>query len=196
MFDSSNIPFRQSVNYRPERHQTCSLIVLHYTASGALEPTVDYLCKTNPAKASAHYVVGRTAAEGVAQLVNLDDVAYHAGESHYPDAKGVTKDGVSFFSVGIEICNWGPLTLDPDGYFENCYRQRVTGRPAIKIGDGWWEKFTDFQYAAVAELCRLIMAKFPLITVERIVGHSDVSPGRKIDPGPAWDWDRFRDLIK
>jgi len=52
--------------------------------------------------------------------------------------------------------------------------------------------FTDAQYQTLAQLCAALMREFPLITPGRIVGHSDVAPGRKTDPGPAFDWDYFQ----
>jgi len=52
--------------------------------------------------------------------------------------------------------------------------------------------FDDRQYDRLATLTRQIRQCYPSITAERIVGHSDVAPGRKTDPGPAFDWDRFR----
>lgn len=55
--------------------------------------------------------------------------------------------------------------------------------------------FTDAQYLRLAELTSEIMRRFPAITAERLVGHSDVAPGRKTDPGPAFDWDRYRRLL-
>jgi AmpD protein len=51
--------------------------------------------------------------------------------------------------------------------------------------------FTPAQYRETARLCRVLMASFPAIARARIVGHSDVAPDRKWDPGSQWDWKRF-----
>jgi AmpD protein len=51
------------------------------------------------------------------------------------------------------------------------------------------------QYQVLADASRAIMARFPAITPERIAGHSEIAPGRKTDPGPAFDWKRFRQLL-
>ena len=53
------------------------------------------------------------------------------------------------------------------------------------------QPFTDAQYAALQALTQEIMRTYPHITKERIVGHCDVSPGRKIDPGQYFDWQRY-----
>lgn len=51
--------------------------------------------------------------------------------------------------------------------------------------------FTDRQYATLTELTAQVRALFPAIGTRRIVGHADIAPGRKTDPGPYFDWQRF-----
>jgi N-acetyl-anhydromuramoyl-L-alanine amidase len=55
--------------------------------------------------------------------------------------------------------------------------------------------YADAQYAALAGVIRATCAAFPTLSRERIVGHSDVAPGRKTDPGAAFDWARLRGLL-
>ena len=55
--------------------------------------------------------------------------------------------------------------------------------------------YTDAQYQALSSSTREIMTRFSSITPERIAGHCDIAPGRKTDPGPAFDWERFRCLL-
>jgi len=49
--------------------------------------------------------------------------------------------------------------------------------------------FTDMQYVALVGLTRTLQETYP---IRDIVGHSDIAPGRKTDPGPCFDWDRYR----
>jgi len=55
--------------------------------------------------------------------------------------------------------------------------------------------FTPMQYQETACLCRTLMQKHPNITHERIVGHQDIAPQRKWDPGKQWDWHYFRNML-
>ena len=51
------------------------------------------------------------------------------------------------------------------------------------------------QYERLGDVCRTLMDRWPAITADRIVGHSDVAPHRKTDPGPAFDWRRLESLL-
>ncbi len=55
--------------------------------------------------------------------------------------------------------------------------------------------FTDNQYDQLAELTSAICTGYPAISTDRIYGHADISPGRKTDPGPHFDWPRYKTLL-
>ena len=82
--------------------------------------------------------------------------------------------GVSSF-LGRERCNDYAIGIELEGADEVPY--------------------TAAQYQILAETSRDLLARFPAITPARIVGHSTIAPGRKTDPGPAFDWDRYRRLL-
>ena len=52
--------------------------------------------------------------------------------------------------------------------------------------------YSDAQYATLRALTLALMRAYPQIGPERICGHSDIAPQRKTDPGPAFDWERYR----
>ncbi|MBF0613815.1 MAG: 1,6-anhydro-N-acetylmuramyl-L-alanine amidase AmpD [Magnetococcales bacterium] len=56
-------------------------------------------------------------------------------------------------------------------------------------------RFTVEQYGRLATLVRTLMEGLPALTMERIVGHRDIAPERKWDPGSGFHWDHFRALL-
>ena len=53
--------------------------------------------------------------------------------------------------------------------------------------------YTDLQYDRLARLAIALQRRYPIAD---IVGHSDIAPARKTDPGPAFDWPRLRALVR
>lgn len=153
------------------------VIVLHYTASGGEDGSGDaaYLSRAT-SRASAHLVVGRNGS--LDQIIPFNRKAWHAGRSKYEG-----KSNVNSFSIGIEIDNWG--WLDHGG---KSHTGTVVPEEHIfegeRSGHKYWEKYRPLQLDTVEEAISAICAAYP---IEDIVGHEDISPGRKQDPGPALD---------
>ncbi len=55
--------------------------------------------------------------------------------------------------------------------------------------------YTEAQYMALVAVTQALLHYYPDLTPERIVGHSDIAPGRKTDPGASFDWAHYRQLL-
>ncbi|MBS3802960.1 MAG: 1,6-anhydro-N-acetylmuramyl-L-alanine amidase AmpD [Oleiphilaceae bacterium] len=82
-------------------------------------------------------------------------------------------------------------------------RSSFEGRPecndysiGIELEGTDHESYTELQYQTLDRVSRQIMAAWPAITGARVTGHSDIAPGRKTDPGPAFDWQGYRQRLQ
>jgi N-acetylmuramoyl-L-alanine amidase len=126
-----------------------------------LERSLRYLT-TGPV--SSHYLVTDEAKPRVLQLVDERNRAWHAGASSWG-----LNGGLNASSIGIEIVNQvGPA--GPNG---------ITFTP-----------YPEAQIDAVLALCKEIVTRHG-IKPEHVLGHSDIAPQRKEDPGPLFPWKRF-----
>jgi AmpD protein len=57
------------------------------------------------------------------------------------------------------------------------------------------QEYEPVQYQTAANIVRLLMQNWKGINKQRVVGHCDVAPGRKTDPGEAFDWVYFYSLL-
>lgn len=170
-----------------------TLIVMHYTASGssALNDAM-YFASQKRDGASAHVVVGRDGA--LFQCERFDTVAHHAGRSVW---RG--RSSVNAFSIGIEVDNWGPLAKMGDGALRSWTGEQVPESSAIVVRHKHrqqveaWESYNLVQLGVLEELVRTLIGTYP--SLSEIVGHEDVSTGRKFDPGPAFPMQRFWNLL-
>jgi AmpD protein len=81
---------------------------------------------------------------------------------------------------------------------ESIFKGRAGCNPfsiGIELEGSQDHPFTEGQYRALKDLCLTLMKRYPLITPERIVGHSDIAPERKEDPGPFFAWERLREEL-
>ncbi len=114
---------------------------------------------------SSHYLVNDNPPT-IYGLVDDNRRAYHAGVSSW---KGQTQLNAS--SIGIEIVNRGSVN-SPDGRL--------------------WFDYPPAQIEAVVALVKKIVKEHG-IKADRVLGHSDIAPGRKTDPGPRFPWKRLAD---
>jgi len=56
-------------------------------------------------------------------------------------------------------------------------------------------EYTEDQYKSLSKATNLLMNSYPLIKIDRIVGHSEISPSRKTDPGPSFSWSKYKSYL-
>jgi len=102
----------------------------------------------------------------------------------------VRRDGSAIQFVALERRAWHA------GLSNFCGRERCNDFSiGIELEGSDETPFTAAQYARLATLTLQVQALFPAIGEQRIVGHSDIAPGRKTDPGPCFDWVRYRQQL-
>jgi N-acetylmuramoyl-L-alanine amidase len=161
-------------------------LVMHYTAGRNAKSSINWLVNSQ-ARASAHLVIS---AEGhPTQLVPFNRAAWHAGASRWAG-----RVGVNSFSIGIELDNPGMLTRRAGSWFT------TWGDPvdeenvieAVHKNGGelrGWHAYSGTQLDAALGIASLLVNHYGL---KDVVGHEDIAPGRKVDPGPAFPMDSFK----
>ncbi len=103
----------------------------------------------------------------------------------------VRRDGELVQFVPAEMRAWHAGQSELFG--QSCVNDFSIG---IELEGSEDDTFMDVQYDILTRLTQTLMDSYRAISLERIVGHSDVSPGRKTDPGPYFDWYRYKSMIQ
>lgn len=185
------------VDFRPSPNFTNQVIkpeylVIHYTAGRSAAAAISVLSTDRgPNSVSAHIVIGRDGA--ITQLVDFNKIAWHAGISNWEG-----RDGLNKYSIGIEIDNAGKLDKvgeEWQSWFKMVVPAEFVMEAAHKNFPGkiWgWHTFTEEQITSALEVGHALFAQYNLLDV---VGHDDIAPSRKIDPGPAFPMDSYRSRL-
>lgn len=164
-------------------------IVIHYTAGPTAKSAIDTL--TNPANSvSTHVVVDRDGS--ITQLVPFNRIAWHAGKSFHKN-----RSGLNSFSIGIEIVNAGRLKQEGlrfVSWFGKSYPEDevIFATHKNESKSSYWHKFTVAQIDATFQLCMSLKERY---SINYILGHDEIAPGRKVDPGPAFPIEKLRDNV-
>lgn len=165
-------------------------LLMHYTAGTTLDGAVNWFL--NPvAQASSHVVIGRDGT--IVQMVAFNKRAWHAGESAWGNLHGMNQ-----YAIGIELVNAGKLRKRGDGKWENWAKNVIADSDvtlathAFETAAAGWHEYTEVQINAALQVASLLHASYQFTDV---LGHEDVSPGRKTDPGPLFPMNSFRSRV-
>lgn len=165
-------------------------LIIHYTAGATADGAISWF--RNPAaQASAQLVIGHNGA--TTQMATFDQTAWHAGRSSW---KGI--NGLNSHSVGIEIVNWG-LLHGGSGNWKSWAGSSVPDNRVIMARHKnfepqvthAWEVFDEDQLEAAIAAAAAIVSRYA-IPEANILGHDDIAPIRKQDPGPAFPMSLFK----
>ncbi|MFT6998619.1 MAG: N-acetylmuramoyl-L-alanine amidase [Cryomorphaceae bacterium] len=176
-------------NTRPFDSGLPDSIVIHYTAGSSASGSAAWL-KRPEVKASAHIVIERDGS--VFQIVPFNIQSWHAGVSAYGGRSGYNK-----YSIGIELDNAGFLTKTGNVY-QASFGRTYTADEVLKAKhqhegrQRYWHTYSEAQMDACREICELLIDQYK---IKEIVGHDEISPGRKQDPGPAFPMNKFRNEL-
>lgn len=173
--------------------ETPRILVVHFTSGGSGRSSAEWFRAPENRSSSAHAVIDRDGS--LVQCVPFDTVAWHAGRSQW---KGIV--GLNGHAIGIELANWGDLTRRGSAWVagngtpiaDPVLAVHKNGNPDGSRGPIGWEPFPEAQMWALVEVARALVATYG---IAEIVGHDDIAPTRKSDPGPAFAMERFRAAV-
>lgn len=171
---------------------TRRFLVIHYTAGATALSSWEHWKSGNAGGAEAHLLIDRDGT--VYQVRPFNQKADHAGKSAWHDpGDGKRYEWLNACSIGIELANAGADDPAKPDAFD--WAKRQPGFSSIKAAhkNGGpvreWEAYTPEQLAACEAVSRALVTRYDL---DDVIGHEDIAPDRKPDPGPAFPMARLR----
>jgi N-acetylmuramoyl-L-alanine amidase len=186
LLNNTPVEFVKSPNVDDLLQET-TFVIMHYTGGPSLASAVNWLAKP-ASKVSAHLVIGRNG--DVVQLVPFNYCAWHAGVSQWKGYSGLNR-----FSIGIELDNAGMMKRSGTRWissFGKLYSNAEVLAAAHKSSPNaiyGWQKYTKIQLKTATEVVAALVRAYG---IREILGHDDIAPKRKKDPGPAFPMEQFR----
>ena len=190
LFDNNN----QQVDFKPTPNKGGKLdpqyLVMHYTAATQARGSISWFL-SKEAKASAHLLIDRDGS--ITQFAPFDIVTWHAGESQWNGLIGLNK-----YAIGIEMVNGGKLVKSGNAWICPVDKKAVPDSDVIiakhknENFETGWQAYTEIQIQTAVEIGALIIKTYNL---KDVVGHDDIAPHRKTDPGPAFPMSSFRSRV-
>ncbi|MBB2970480.1 N-acetylmuramoyl-L-alanine amidase [Mesorhizobium sp. RMAD-H1] len=165
-------------------------LIIHYTAGTAASSAINWF-RNKQSSASAHLVIGPDG--DVTQMMPFNKLCWHAGKSRWNDLVGMNA-----YSVGIEIVNAGKLRKSEAGTWLAWSGEAIAASDVLmathkhETNPAGWHIFTEAQIAAVVDAGLALQTEYHFLDV---LGHDDIAPGRKVDPGPAFPMISVRSRI-
>lgn len=165
-------------------------LVIHYTGGSSAAGTIAWF-RDPQSKVSAHLVIARDG--GITQMVPFNREAWHAGQSRWGSLSGLNRH-----SIGIELDNAGYLVRSGGHWVSPLTRRRYPDRDVTVAPHrndppgtpaGGWHAYTSEQIEATLECGMALVSHYGLADV---LGHDDIAPGRKRDPGPDFPLESVR----
>lgn len=160
----------------------CDFVIMHYTGSHGNAASSNKWTQDPASKVSWHITIDRDGS--VTQVNDFRTITWHAGQSEwYAKQNKRQYKNMNGFSIGIELANAGLLTKK-DSKWVNPYNAVIANDNVFIDAQGrGWEEFPKPQLDAAFEIALLCAMRYNCVD---ILGHSEISPGRKIDPGSAF----------
>jgi N-acetylmuramoyl-L-alanine amidase len=192
---SLNVDFIESNN----KSNRIKLLVMHYTAIDYKKSLSALVNKGSGV--SSHYLIPERNDESynesdikVLQLVDESERAWHAGSSYWQGRTDLNDQSIGIEIVNVPTCHQQSIEIDTDSEaeVEVEVEEQVTQQHQLPLESMcYYPDYDPEQIETLIKLTQDILKRNPDIGPTQIVGHSDIAPARKSDPGPRFPWQQL-----